>query len=102
MEIPRSPPFSWVVQTYQATRATVAKQRVEAPAEKGAIQTAPEQQQHAKKRLGMLGAAKEILDKSGPAGLWKGLGPALILVINPVLQVSAFESVKGGCLLSAR
>lgn len=32
-------------------------------------------------------AAGEIYNKDGVKGFWRGIGPALILVINPVIQV---------------
>ncbi len=36
----------------------------------------------------MIGAAAEIIrNDGGITALWKGIGPALVLVINPVLQV---------------
>jgi adenine nucleotide transporter 17 len=33
-------------------------------------------------------AVSAILRKDGPSGLWRGIGPALILVINPIIQAS--------------
>ena len=39
----------------------------------------------------MLTAAKEILHNDGLLGFWRGIGPALILVINPVIQYTTFE-----------
>jgi adenine nucleotide transporter 17 len=32
-------------------------------------------------------AAKAIYKQDGIQGFWRGIGPALILVINPVIQV---------------
>lgn len=32
-------------------------------------------------------SAQTIIKQDGIRGLWRGLGPALILVINPVIQV---------------
>nr|CDI52651.1 related to peroxisomal membrane protein PMP47B [Melanopsichium pennsylvanicum 4] len=37
---------------------------------------------------------QKIIKEEGPLALWKGLGPALVLVINPVLQYTAFEQLK--------
>lgn len=31
--------------------------------------------------------AKGIIEKDGIKGLWRGIGPALVLVVNPVIQV---------------
>lgn len=61
----------WTVQAYQSTRA-VAKD-----AEGNVVE-----------KPSMVRATKDIIKQSGVKGLWRGLGPALILVINPVIQVS--------------
>lgn len=34
-----------------------------------------------------LRVAKGIIEKDGIKGLWRGIGPALVLVVNPVIQV---------------
>jgi hypothetical protein len=44
-----------------------------------------------KKPMSAAQAVKEILKADGIKGLWRGLGPALILVINPVIQYTSFE-----------
>lgn len=41
-----------------------------------------------KVKLGARDAVYAILKKDGLKGFWRGIGPALILVINPVIQVS--------------
>ncbi|KAI6119390.1 mitochondrial carrier domain-containing protein, partial [Pisolithus croceorrhizus] len=43
---------------------------------------------------GMLETVNQILAKDGVAGLWRGIGPALVLVINPVTQYTVFEQLK--------
>lgn len=58
----------WTVQAYQSTRVKTEGGVVEKPS--------------------MGKAAGDIIKASGVKGLWRGLGPALILVINPVIQVS--------------
>ncbi|ORY99727.1 mitochondrial carrier domain-containing protein [Absidia repens] len=40
------------------------------------------------------GFATEILKKEGLAGLYSGVGAALVLVINPIIQYTVFEQVK--------
>ncbi|KAK2811318.1 hypothetical protein FQN50_002194 [Emmonsiellopsis sp. PD_5] len=40
------------------------------------------------------GTLKELLAKEGPAALFSGVLPALILVINPILQYTFFEQLK--------
>ncbi|WVQ90436.1 hypothetical protein IAS59_004216 [Cryptococcus gattii] len=34
---------------------------------------------------------KGIIEKDGIKGLWRGIGPALVLVVNPVIQYTTFE-----------
>jgi len=71
----------WLIQTRQATKR--ASKRDETGGEEGKPQA---------KQLGMLGAMMDIIKNDGGVkALWKGIGPALVLVINPVLQYTAFE-----------
>lgn len=42
----------------------------------------------------LIGAVKEIICEDGVMALFKGLKPALILVLNPVIQYSIFEQMK--------
>lgn len=37
---------------------------------------------------------QHILRKDGIAAFWRGIGPALVLVINPVIQYTIFEQLK--------
>jgi adenine nucleotide transporter 17 len=37
---------------------------------------------------------KAVIAKDGLNGFFRGLGPALVLVINPVLQYTVFEQLK--------
>lgn len=39
--------------------------------------------------------------KDGLAGFWRGIRPALVLVINPVIQYTVFEQLKNA-LIAAR
>jgi solute carrier family 25 (peroxisomal adenine nucleotide transporter), member 17 len=39
------------------------------------------------KKLSFLETANKIINKDGVGALWSGIGPALILVINPIIQV---------------
>nr|ODN91870.1 solute carrier family 25 (peroxisomal adenine nucleotide transporter), member 17 [Cryptococcus depauperatus CBS 7841] len=66
----------WTVQTAQATQAsTVAVSQGETKRGKSsAVQV-----------------IKEIINREGPKGLWRGIGPALVLVLNPVIQYTTFE-----------
>ncbi|KZT24533.1 mitochondrial carrier [Neolentinus lepideus HHB14362 ss-1] len=66
----------WVVQTTQATR-TMESNSGSAP-----------------KKLSILETVEQILRKDGVQAFWRGIGPAMVLVINPVLQYTAFEQLK--------
>ena len=46
------------------------------------------------KRLGFFETIDHILHKEGIKAFWRGIGPALFLVINPVLQYTVFEQLK--------
>jgi len=70
----------WVVQTSQAVRTM---------AQNGSDQSKP-----AIKKLGFVETVKNIIKKDGIGAFWRGIGPALILVINPVLQYTVFEQLK--------
>ncbi len=43
---------------------------------------------------GFFDMAKIILKEEGILGFFKGLGPSLILVMNPIIQYTAFEKLK--------
>jgi adenine nucleotide transporter 17 len=45
-------------------------------------------------QLGFLDTVKAILAKDGVSAFWRGIGPALVLVINPVVQYTVFEQLK--------
>ncbi|THH29391.1 hypothetical protein EUX98_g4801 [Antrodiella citrinella] len=46
------------------------------------------------KKLGIIATIKHILRKDGIAAFWRGIGPALVLVINPIIQYTIFEQLK--------
>lgn len=52
------------------------------------------------KKLSFLQTIKLIIRTDGITGLWRGLGPALFLVINPILQYTAFEQLKNALVNS--
>ncbi|KAF8076355.1 peroxisomal membrane protein PMP47B [Lyophyllum atratum] len=71
----------WVVQTSQAVRTLK--------------QSSPESHDEVTvKKLGFVETIKHILAKDGIQAFWRGIGPALVLVINPVLQYTVFEQLK--------
>ncbi|WFD00042.1 hypothetical protein MYAM1_002788 [Malassezia yamatoensis] len=97
----------WVVNTRQTVRATIEPNANEKAAETSSqnsvattsSQTAP-QQRKVVKRQSFLETMRGIIEKDGVGALWKGIGPALILVINPVLQYTVFEQLKAWMLRS--
>jgi len=76
----------WVIQTTQAVYTMSAG----SPESKPAV-----------RKLGFLETIRKILTKDGIGAFWRGVGPALILVINPVLQYTVFEQLKNA-LVSRR
>lgn len=48
-----------------------------------------------KKKPSTLKTVFQILQDDGPLTFWQGVVPALILVINPVIQYTVFEQMKG-------
>ncbi|BFZ61066.1 hypothetical protein YB2330_002124 [Saitoella coloradoensis] len=72
----------WVVNT----RATANKRTVD--------EAGDEKTPTPRKPLTIIGSLKEIIKDEGVASLWSGVGPALALVINPVIQYTIFEQLK--------
>lgn len=46
------------------------------------------------RRRGTIETFLHILNTDGPAAFFRGLGPALVLVANPVIQYTVFEQLK--------
>ncbi|BFZ55557.1 hypothetical protein PYCC9005_002598 [Savitreella phatthalungensis] len=74
----------WVVNT----RVTARKEEVEANPNAAARPA------EVKKPLGTLATLKSLIAEEGVSALWAGVAPALILVINPVIQYTIFEQLK--------
>ncbi|GBB83902.1 hypothetical protein RclHR1_10560012 [Rhizophagus clarus] len=51
-----------------------------------------EKQKH--KKLGTISTILKIIKEDGPKGFWQGVIPALILVINPIIQYTVYEQLK--------
>jgi len=89
----------WTVQTAQSTRAvTVPTSTAEPePTATSIVGTGdhPKKEQETVIKPSALSAAREIFDKDGLKGFWRGIGPALVLVINPVIQYTTFERLVG-------
>ncbi|KAG8816128.1 hypothetical protein FRC18_001164 [Serendipita sp. 400] len=73
----------WVIQTQQTVR-TMAPSTTDDSSPKRLVV----------KKLSFMETARNIINKNGVAALWAGIGPALILVINPIIQYTAFEQIK--------
>jgi hypothetical protein len=54
------------------------------------------------KRLGLFATAAQLLRTGGPSAFFRGLGPALVLVVNPVLQYTVFEQLKNALVRRRR
>lgn len=78
----------WVINTRQTVRET-PKEEVTASSSK-AIAKKPV----VTKKMGFVQTFKQIVQRDGVLALWRGIGPALVLVINPILQYTAFEQLK--------
>ena len=70
----------WVIQTAQTVR--------------GMDEVSKEKSVLSQKRLGLFATAAQLLRTGGPSAFFRGLGPALVLVVNPVLQYTVFEQLK--------
>ena len=73
----------WTVQTAQSTKAVVRPS-----SSQGSEGSGGDVKHGTKVKLSALDAAREIYKSDGLKGFWRGIGPALVLVINPVIQVS--------------
>ncbi|KAJ7700057.1 mitochondrial carrier [Mycena rosella] len=74
----------WVVQTSQAVQTLNQSEP----------SLDPSQPKVVVKKLSIVETIQSILARDGIQGLWRGIGPALVLVINPVLQYTVFEQLK--------
>jgi len=79
----------WTVQTAQSTRAVTVNT------------SDPSSSNNKVKKIkpSAIEAARAIYKQDGIQGFWRGIGPALILVINPVIQVSTrllSHLIRGG------
>ncbi|THV08585.1 mitochondrial carrier [Dendrothele bispora CBS 962.96] len=68
----------WVIQTSQAVQTMDSESKDVTP----------------RRKLGFIETVQHIISKAGITGFWRGIGPALVLVVNPVLQYTVFEQLK--------
>ena len=57
---------------------------------------------HPQRRLGLRATAARLMRTGGLATFFRGLGPALVLVVNPVLQYTVFEQLKNALVRRRR
>lgn len=80
----------WVVNTRMTTR----KSAEEKEEKEGGDLEAQTDKPKPPKRLSTIGTLLSLLQKEGPQALFAGVVPALVLVINPILQYTLFEQMK--------
>ncbi|KAK4226482.1 mitochondrial carrier domain-containing protein [Podospora fimiseda] len=80
----------WVINTRMTTRKSTIKKDENDNSDVEAGEHKPEPQ----KRLSTIGTLLSLLQKEGPQALFAGVVPALVLVINPILQYTLFEQMK--------
>ncbi|EPQ28258.1 uncharacterized protein PFL1_04085 [Pseudozyma flocculosa PF-1] len=84
----------WVVNTRQTVRVTTKGSEKDVPAPSVAGAPGKPGAKVPVKRLGFIQTLSKIVNDDGLLALWRGIGPALVLVINPILQYTAFEQLK--------
>jgi len=78
----------WTVQTAQSAHAVIVPKTYAEATDVEKAGTPVEGDNTVRRvKLSAIDAAHAILKKDGLAGFWRGIGPALVLVINPVIQV---------------
>ncbi|KAF8913872.1 mitochondrial carrier [Gymnopilus junonius] len=75
----------WVIQTSQAVQTMGSDSN----------------QKPVSRKLGFWETVQSIIAKDGISAFWRGIGPALVLVINPIIQYTTFEQLKN-LLISRR
>ncbi|KAK4205747.1 mitochondrial carrier domain-containing protein [Triangularia verruculosa] len=78
----------WVVNTRMTTRKAATSE------DKDGEKTDVEGQKAKNKKPSTIGTLLALLKKEGPQALFSGVVPALVLVINPILQYTLFEQMK--------
>jgi hypothetical protein len=56
--------------------------------------TTRQQTQIGQDKKGLIDTAKEVISEDGITGLWRGLKPSLVLVVNPAITYGLFERFK--------
>ena len=53
-----------------------------------------ESEESKSKKLGTIATILKIINEDGLKAFWQGVIPALILVVNPIIQYTTFEQMK--------
>ena len=56
--------------------------------------TTRQQTQLGEEKKGLFATAREVISEDGITGLWRGLKPSLVLVVNPAITYGLFERFK--------
>ena len=56
--------------------------------------TTRQQTQLGQDKKGLIATAREVISEDGITGLWRGLKPSLVLVVNPAITYGLFERFK--------
>ena len=81
----------WVVNTRETTRKDVEEPKHEDLTKLPPTEAAKEV---AHRATGFMSLLLDIVKKEGIGALWSGVIPALVLVINPIIQYTVFEQLK--------
>ncbi|KAG8903359.1 hypothetical protein FRC00_000112, partial [Tulasnella sp. 408] len=81
----------WVIQTTQAVRTMEPTSSETATRDSSVPAQKP-------RKLGFVQTINHILENEGFLAFWRGIGPALALVVNPVIQYTVFEQLKNRLL----
>src|SRR5277367_357329 len=84
-------PLSTVMQLALGAIAGALAQIFTIPA---SVCTTRQQTQLGEDKKGLFATAKEVIAEDGITGLWRGLKPSLVLVVNPAITYGLFERFK--------
>ncbi|KAL9933923.1 hypothetical protein V8E36_007005 [Tilletia maclaganii] len=85
----------WVVNTRQTVKAApTPTSRAVGPSSSAGAKAVGPAAAKAQRKLGFFETLDQIVKRDGALALWRGLGPALVLVLNPILQYTVFEQLK--------
>lgn len=85
----------WVISTRQTVRVSRREEASSSAVTRG-------KDAQPVKKLSFLQTIQHVLKTDGPSAFWRGLGPALVLVINPILQYTAYERFRAAALESKK